>query len=291
LTKVFKKLYNPFMPKKATTRRTSAPELKKPIVKAGFKLPLNVKLKEMNWKKFSSTQVLVALLVIAAFLIGVLFTKVQYLEKNQTNPQQAAVPSAQTNPQQAAAAAPVAGAKVNVDPGHFPIRGNKDAKVTIIEFADFRCPFCEQYFTNTESQIIKDYVDTGKVKLAFRNFAFLGPASVTAADAAECANDQGKFWDYYEYLYKNQPSESDTSMYNTDTLTQAAVSLGINGDTFKTCLDSKADEAKTNKDLADGQKAGVSGTPSFFVNGISLVGAEPYSAFKTIIDQELAKAK
>jgi protein-disulfide isomerase len=278
------------MVKKTAAKKNPVLELKKPTLKVDFKLPLKLKPENFNLKKFlpkSSNQILVTLLIIAAFLIGVLFTKVQYLEKNQTNPQ-AAAPSAQANPQQAATA-PVAGAKVNVDPGHFPIRGNKDAKVTIIEFADFRCPFCEQYFTNTESQIIKDYVDTGKVKLTFRNFAFLGPASVTAADASECANDQGKFWNYYEYLYKNQPSESDTSMYNTDTLTQAAVSLGMNGDTFKTCLDSKADEAKANKDLADGQKAGVSGTPSFFINGTPLVGAQPYSAFKTIIDQELAK--
>jgi protein-disulfide isomerase len=287
------------MAKKAATKRSSALELKKPTLtvrtKAKADFPLKVKLEKIDWKKFmprSSSQVLVALLVIASFLLGVLFTKVQYLEKGQAaagGTQQAAVPAQAANPQQPAAPAP--GAKVNVAVGHFPIQGNPKAKVTIVEFADFRCPFCEQFFTNTESQIIKDYVDTGKVQYAFRNFAFLGPASITAADAAECANDQGKFWDYYNYLYKNQPSESDTSMYNTDTLTQAAVSLGMDDNIFRTCLDGKKDEAKVNADLSDGQKAGVSGTPSFFVNGISLVGAEPYSAFKTIIDQELAKAK
>ena len=273
-------------------KKSSVLGLKKPALKVDFKLPLKVRPKNINLKKFlpkSSNQVLVALLIIAAFLIGVLFTKVQYLEKNQTgnNNQQAVVTPAAGNNNQQAVVTP--GAKVNVGVGHFPIKGNANAKVTIIEFADFRCPFCEQYFTNTETQIIKDYVDAGKVKYAFRNFAFLGPASVTAADAAECANDQGKFWDFHDYLYKNQPSESDTSMYNTDTLTQAAVSLGMNGDTFKTCLDGKTGETKANQDLADGQKAGVSGTPSFFINGTPLVGAEPYSAFKTIIDQELAK--
>jgi protein-disulfide isomerase len=294
LTKVFRKLYNPFMPKRITNKTAPTLELKKPTIKVDFKLPLKVRLENINFKKFlpkSSNQVLVALLIIAAFLIGVLFTKVQYLEKNQVavNKQQpaAAAPAAQGNQQQPAA--PALGAKVNVGVGKFPIKGDANAKVTIIEFADFRCPFCEQFFTNTESQIISDYVNTGKVKFAFRNFAFLGPASVTAADAAECANDQGKFWDYHDYLYKNQPSESDTSMYNTDTLTQAAVSLGMDGNTFRTCLDGKKGEANANADLADGQKAGVSGTPSFFVNGTPLVGAEPYSAFKTIIDKELAK--
>jgi len=281
------------MPKRATTKKAPALELKKPTVKLAIKLPLKVSPRNIDFKKFlpkSSNQVLVALLVIAAFLIGVLFTKVQYLEKNQvagTNNRQAAAPAAQGN--QPAAAAVTPGAKVNVSVGNFPVKGDANAKVTIVEFADFRCPFCEQFFTGTESQIISDYVNTGKVKFAFRNFAFLGPASVTAADAAECANDQGKFWEYHDYLYKNQPDESDTSMYNTDTLTQAAVSLGMDGTTFSNCLSNKTDESKANADLADGQKAGVSGTPSFFVDGIPLVGAEPYSTFKTTIDQELAK--
>jgi protein-disulfide isomerase len=281
------------MAKRVVKKKAPALELKNPKLEVKAKFPLKVRLENVDWKKFmprSSNQILVALLVIASFLIGVLFTKVQYLEKGQLaaggTQAAAAVPTQGTQP-----AAPAAGAKVNVGIGHFPIKGNPKAKVTIIEFADFRCPFCEQFFTNTEPQILKNYVDTGKVKFAFRNFAFLGPASITAADASECANDQGKFWEYYDYLYKNQPNESDTTMYNTDTLTQAAVSLGMNDATFRACLDGKTDESKANADLADGQKAGVSGTPSFFINGISVVGAEPYDSFKTIIDQELAKVK
>jgi protein-disulfide isomerase len=275
---------------KKISKKTPAVQLKNPKFEVNIKFPLKVRLEKINWKRFlpkSSSQILVALLVVAAFLIGVLFTKVQYLEKNQTGIQ-AAVPSQQAAGQ---AAAPIPGAKVNVVDGHFPILGNKNAKVTIIEFADFRCPFCEQFFTNTLPQITKDYVDTGKVKLAFRNFAFLGDPSTVAADASECANDQGKFWDFYNYLYKNQPAETDTSMYNTDTLTQAAVSLGMNDGQFRSCLDNKTDAAKATKDMTDGQAAGVSGTPTFFVNGVSLVGAQPYSAFKALIDQELAKAK
>jgi protein-disulfide isomerase len=279
------------MAKKATIKKIPAVELKKPKFEVKIKLPLKIRPENINWKRFlprSSSQVMVVLLVIAAFLIGVLFTKVQYLEKNQAGTQ-ALVPSQQQAGQQAAA--PTPGAKVNVAAGNLPILGNKNAKVTIIEFADFRCPFCEQFFTNTLPQITKDYIDTGKVKYAFRNFAFLGDASVVAANASECANDQGKFWDFYNYLYKNQPAETDTSMYNTDTLTQAAVSLGMNDGQFRSCLDNKTDAAKAAKDLSDGQAAGVSGTPTFFVNGISLVGAQPYSAFQTLIDQELAKAK
>jgi len=276
------------MAKRATTKKFPIAQLKKPTFEVKVKLPLVFKkLENVNWKRFmpkSSTQILVVLVVVAAFLIGVLFDKVQYLEKNQALNLQPVAQNAQPT-------AAVAGQKVNVSAGHFPVQGDKNAKVTIIEFADFRCPFCEQFFTNTEPQLIKDYVDTGKVKLAFRNFAFLGPASTVAADASECANDQGKFWDFYNYLYKNQPAETDTTMYNTDTLTQAAVSLGMNDSKFRSCLDNKTGDANAAKDMADGQAAGVSGTPTFFINGISLVGAQPYSAFKTIIDQELAKTK
>jgi len=270
------------MPKKATAKKLPPMELKNPKFDLIIKLPFKVKLENINWKKLlpkSSNQILVILLVIAAFLIGVLFTKVQYLEKNQALTQQTVA----QNPQPSVA--PTA-QKVKVDVGNFPVMGDKNAKVTIIEFADFRCPYCEKWFTESESNLIKDYVDTGKVKFAFRNFAFLGPASTVAADAAECANDQGKFWDFHDYLYKNQPSESDTSMYNTDTLTQAAVSLGMNDSQFRSCLDNKTDAAKASADLAAGQKVGVSGTPTFFINGMPIVGDCPYSVFQGAINAE-----
>lgn len=238
-------------------------------------------------KKINFNYLLTLLLLINTLAIGALLVKVTHLQQSISSGNVAAAPSQQAGNQPAGTPAP--GQKVNVGNGHFPLKGNKDAKVTIVEFADFRCPFCEQFFTQTESQIIKDYVDTGKVKFAFRQYAFLGPASVIAANAAECANDQGKFWEFHDYLYKNQPPETDTSMYNTDTLTQTATSLGIDGNTFRSCLDGKKDDSKAAGDLADGQKAGVNGTPTFFVNGTSLVGAQPYSSFKTLIDQELAK--
>ncbi len=250
-----------------------------------------VKLPKVNLSAFkpkSYNQVMVALLIVAAFLIGVLYTKVQYLEKGQTN-NQAAAPTA--GQQAAQPNQPAPGQKVDVSAGHLPALGKDNAKVTIVEFADFRCPFCEKFFTDAESQIIKDYVNTGKAKFYFRHFAFLGDASVVAANASECANDQGKFWEYHDYLYKNQPPESDTSMYNTDTLTQTAVSLGLDGNSFRSCLDSKKYAGKVTQDQTDGQKAGVSGTPTIFINGLSVVGAQPYSAFKTAIDQALAEAK
>ncbi len=176
-----------------------------------------------------------------------------------------------------------------VEPGNLPLLGNPNAKVTIIEFTDFRGPFSAQWFTDTWPSIVKDYINTGKIKFAFRQYAFLGPASTVAANASECANDQGKFWEYHDWLLSNQPPETDTSMYTTADLTKEAVSLGLDGTKFQTCLVNQTDESKITADYSDGQKAGVTGTPSFFVNGNLLVGAQPYSTFQTAIDQALSK--
>lgn len=234
---------------------------------------------------------LVVLLIIAAFLLGMLTTKVQYLEKNGNSQTIGTTQTAPTTAAPNVPAAPAPGARVTMSNGDFPIKGTTSAKVHIVEFADLRCPFCEQFFKNTEPQIISDYVNTGKATFAFRQYPFLGPASTLAANAAECANDQGKFWDFHDYMYNNQPNESDTSMYTVANLTQIAGTLGMDTNQFNTCLSTNQDDQKASADLAFGQKSGVTGTPTIFVNGLPIVGAQPYSAFKTIIDQELAKTK
>lgn len=179
--------------------------------------------------------------------------------------------------------------KANIDVGRLPIKGNKDAKVTIVEFADFRCPFCERFFKDAESSLMKDYVDTGKVKYAFRHYAFLGQESVWAAEASECANEQGKFWDFHDWLYNNQAPESDLEYYSKDNLTKYASSIGIDTNQFASCLNSDKYAKQVQDDLSAGQQAGVNGTPTLFINGIPIVGAQPYTAFKTVIDQELGK--
>lgn len=235
------------------------------------------------------TPILVVLLIIASFFLGMLTTKVQYLEKgNNTTVATANGNSQQTVPQAIQQPQPTLG-KQNVAVGNYPPKGDPNAKVTIVAFEDFRCPFCEKLFTDVEPQLQKDYIDTGKVKLYYRNYQFLGPASVVAGNAGECANDQGKFWEFHDYMYKNQPSESDTSMYTSDNLSQIAVQLGMDATQFKQCMDSKKFDKNVSQDLADGQKAGVSGTPTLFIDGQPIVGAEPYLAFQTIIDQELKK--
>lgn len=181
----------------------------------------------------------------------------------------------------------------NASLGRYPIQGNNNAKVTVIEFADLRCPFCDQFFKNTQPQLKKDYIDTGKIRYAFRDYEFLGAASVTAGNAAACANEQNAFWKYHDYLYQNQPDESDTSMYTTDKLTSIAQDLGLNGDQFRSCLSSTKYAKDVDGDYADGQKIGVTGTPTFLIgrstaqgveNAQVIVGAQPYSVFQTAIN-------
>lgn len=177
--------------------------------------------------------------------------------------------------------------KTRLDLGYFPIKGNADAKVTIIEFADFRCPYCAMSFNQIEPRLYKDYIDTGKARFAFRQFVKLGPASATAANAAECANDQDKFWEMHDYLYQHQPPEADISMYNTENLTQIAGQIGMNTDKFRNCLSKNLDSWRVNSDRRSGENAGVYGTPTFFINGKMIVGAKPYSEFQLVIDQAL----
>lgn len=155
--------------------------------------------------------------------------------------------------------------------------GSDSAKLKLVEFGDFRCPACKAYEPSVEQARTNP-----NVQFIFRNFAFLGPASVVAANAAECAAEQGKFWEYHDWLYKNQPPETDTSMYVTDKLTTAATSLGMNGSQFKSCLDSTKYNNKVTEDRSDGQAIGVNSTPSFYLNGKKLNINSPVELINTI---------
>lgn len=233
-----------------------------------------------------STPILIGLLIIAAFLIGSLFTKVSYLEKGGT-----AVAGTQVaQPNQPTAPAP--GQKVDVSIGNLPVRGNKDAKVTIIEFSDFQCPFCGRFFSETESSLFKEYVDTGKARFAYRHLPLtqIHPNAFKASSASECANEQGKFWEYHDTLFKNQNAWSNLDNASAvSKFKEYATTLGLNSGQFNSCLDSDKYKANIDKDLADSASAGANGTPTTFVNGQSVVGAQPFASFKTIIDQELSK--
>lgn len=165
-----------------------------------------------------------------------------------------------------------------------PSLGSPEAKVTIVEFSDFQCPFCARYTLETFPQIKQEFVDTGKIKMVFKNFPLANHANAKiAAEASECANDQGKFWEYKSTLFRDQQAlaASDLKKYAKD--------LGLDETTFNSCLDSKKYSDEVSGDLEDGLSAGVTGTPTFFINGEKLVGAYPFSEFQRIINQKLAE--
>jgi protein-disulfide isomerase len=165
--------------------------------------------------------------------------------------------------------------------------GDVDAPVTMIVFGDYQCPFCKQQADNAEAGIRRDYVGNGKVKMVFRDFPLEGihPSARPAAEAAQCAAAQGKFWQYHDALYAKQ-AELGSLDY-----TKLASDLGLKTAEFTSCLKDPATAAEVSKDLADGSAAGIAGTPGSFINGIYIEGAYPYSDFKKVIDGELSKVK
>ncbi len=173
-----------------------------------------------------------------------------------------------------------------------PMLGSPDAPVTMVEFSDFQCPFCRLLWQDTLPQIKEKYIKTGKVRFVYRDFplAFHEMAQ-KYAEAGECADDQGKFWQMHDKIFEEQAKRGTgtiTGITVTD-LKQWGREIGLDGVTFDSCLDSGKYKAEVEKDQSDGQAAGVSGTPGTFVNGRLIPGALPYVQFEVIIEEELKK--
>ena len=173
--------------------------------------------------------------------------------------------------------------KVQVSVDDDAVLGDSDAPVTMIEFSDYECPFCGRHFSDTYPQIKKDYVDTGKVKIVFRDFPLsFHPNAQKAAEAAECAGEQGKYYEMHDKLYQNQQALDVAS------LKAYAQQLGLKTADFNKCLDDGKMASEISKDASEGGSYGVQGTPAFFINGKLVSGAQPFAAFKAAIDAELA---
>lgn len=245
--------------------------------------------------RFSTVNLPTFLLILFIFAVGVgvgiLYTKVQPGVLGATT----AVNTPPTTGTDPAAAGPTAAPQfVDVKVGKLAVLGETDAPVTIVEFSDFQCPFCRTFYEDTYVQIKKEYIDTGKVKLSYRHFPLdFHPAAQVSAEAAECANDQGKFWEYHDLLYQKQAEQgTGTIQYTKEDIKTWMSELGMDNATFNDCVDSGKHTQTVKDDAAYASgTAGVQATPSFFVNGQKVEGAQPFSVFKTMIDQELAKAK
>ena len=159
-------------------------------------------------------------------------------------------------------------------------KGSKNSPVTLIEYSDYECPYCAR-----AEATIKDVLDEygSKIYFVYKDFPLpFHNNAQKAAEASRCALEQNKYWEYHDALFKNQQS------LDTNSLKTYAKSLGLDEAKFSECLDSNKYTEKVKQDIEEGQSKGVTGTPTFFVNGKMLVGAQPFDAFKEIIDKELA---
>ena len=174
-------------------------------------------------------------------------------------------------------------------------RGDPDAPVTIIEFADFQCPACGLFSQTTGNDIEEEYVATGLVRFEFRNMAFIGPESQAAAEAALCANEQGKFWEYHDKLFQRQEGEN-RGAFSDDRLRRFAEDLELDPDLFDTCLAGTENEQTVLDETDAAGDAGVESTPYFFVQVTGstdverVKGGKPFDEFSRIIEQKLEEA-
>ncbi len=167
------------------------------------------------------------------------------------------------------------------------ILGNPEAPITIINFSDFQCPFCQKFYLESEPTIREKYIKTGKVKMVFRALAFLGQESVWAAEAAECAKDQGKYWQYHDYLFKNWNGEN-RGAFSKINLKKIASDLGLSIFDFNACFDGgKYKEVIANKQK-EAQLLGVRATPTFFIQDKMIQGALALDVFEQAIEKALA---
>jgi protein-disulfide isomerase len=174
-----------------------------------------------------------------------------------------------------------------------PYLGDENAPITMVEFGDYQCFFCNRYFHETEHEVLKNYVETGKVKILFKDFTIIGPDSINAAHATHCANEEGKFWEYHNILYNNWTGENN-GWASSENLFKFAKEIGLDTDNFSECMLEARYQDMIIASNNDAKALGIDGTPGFFIIGpdneiTRIGGAQPYDVFKRIFDSELNK--
>jgi protein-disulfide isomerase len=173
-----------------------------------------------------------------------------------------------------------------------PILGNSNAEITLIEFGDYQCHFCNVYYQNTEHEILEKYVMTGKVNVIFKDYTIIGQDSMRAAHAAHCASEQGKFWEYHDTLYNNWGGENN-GWAGSENILRFAEEVGLNMNEFVECNVDKRYEQQIAASNTDAQKLGITGTPAFYVISANsqqvqtISGAQPYEVFEKVFNSML----
>ena len=175
-----------------------------------------------------------------------------------------------------------------------PILGDPNAPITLIEFGDFQCHFCNVHFKNTEPIILENFVKTGKVNIIFKDYTIIGKDSVSAAHATHCAEEQGKYWEYHHVLYNNWTGENN-GWAAQDNLIKYANSIGLDSELFIECMNSSRYTDNIRQSSIDAEKLGLTGTPAFFIydkenNNVQYIsGAQPFESFERVFNSILKK--
>ncbi len=271
-----KKPIETIAPRKRATRKTAdavaaPPALREePIIEP---MPVEPVAKPAQTFTFKATH-FYAVLVVLAFAAGILLG---YAAWGRT-------PAAALVPDPAAGVAPTSApqyVRYKIPTDGFPSLGPANAPITLVEFGDFQCPYCRQWEQQTYQPLLAAY--PGKIRFVFRDFPLtsIHPNAMPAAEAAQCANEQGKFWPYHDKLFGSETLSDD--VYK-----QYAQDLGLDVTRFNDCVSSHkyAQTIQTDSDFA--VNLGINSTPTFFINGLAVVGAQPIDAFTSVIDKELA---
>ena len=175
-----------------------------------------------------------------------------------------------------------------------PVLGDPNAPITIVEFGDYQCFYCNKFFHDTEGKIHENYIKTGKAKLVFKDFTIIGQDSVIAAHATHCADEQGKFWEYHDTLYNNWNGENN-GWASAQNQLKFATDVGLDQNKFTECMASEKYLEKIQASSNDAKTLGLTGTPAFFVIGpnskiVKVPGAQPYDVFVNILESDELKA-
>ena len=257
-----------------------------------------IKIKKSTYGKMMKG--LIAAIVVAAFIGGYSISEVsnsdsitkedfqELVDVLESNP-----PTQPTDAKQPAPQAPSVLKTVSLD--NDPLKGNPDAPVTIVEFSDFQCPFCSRFFEQTLPLIEKNYVETGKVNLVYRDFPLDFHQNAQPAHiASECADEQDAFWEYHDILFEKQTEWQSLGFdLVNDRFLAYAEELGLNESTFTSCLQSNEIAQEIQSDLLEGRQYGTTGTPTFFVGNekhgyTKISGAQPYQNFVNVIESKLS---
>lgn len=223
--------------------------------------------------------VLVLVVVGGAFWVGRLTTELKLVKSS---------PQPQGQPQVAAASRLADDVWQGLLKNPAASQGEETAPVILVEFTDYQCPFCKRAFEQTWPAILKDYIDTGKVRYLVRDLPLsIHPNAPAAALAARCAGEQGKYWPMHDAIFTNQDEWANGKV--DELMKQYARAAGVNPSQFNGCYDGEKYKAVIEADAALAAQLGATGTPTFFINGRSLVGAQPIASFRAVIEEELGK--